>query len=182
MTLFIELDCQFWSSHGGNVYKNSQDSLEKEEWSCVCVGTWLNREQSHICTRLFCLQVLFLTTSGNKISGETIPCGWRRTDPNFTRGLGMWYRPGHSEEPTPLVEGVCMPPKTGWSESNPDIFFWPKLLEKMTSFLVVIKLLSGCAQGYQWLSWVPGGESAWQMKRWESDDIFWAPGHNFAKK
>ena len=95
----------------------------------VCVGTWLNRKQSHICTRLFCLQVLFLTTSGNKISGETIPCGWRRTDPNFTRGLGMWYRPGHSEEPTPLVEGVCMPPKIGWSESNPD-FFLAKTLGK----------------------------------------------------
>ena len=66
---------------------------------------------------------------------------------------------------------------------QPRHFFSPKkLLGKMTSFLVVIKLLSGCAQGYQWLSWVPGGDSAWhcQMKRWESDDIFWAPEHNSA--
>ena len=35
MTLFIELDSQFSSSHGGNVYKNSQDSLEKEEYISI---------------------------------------------------------------------------------------------------------------------------------------------------
>lgn len=35
----------------------------------MCVGTWLNRQQSHICTRLPCFQLLLLTTSGNKISG-----------------------------------------------------------------------------------------------------------------
>lgn len=48
--------------------------------------------------------------------------------------------------------------------------FLPKLLGKMTSFLVVIKLLSACAQGYQWLYCPPGGESL--PDRWR-DRVWW---------
>lgn len=161
MTLFIELDSQFWSSHGGNVYKNSQDSLEKEEWPCTCVWELgLTVTKATFVPDFSAFQCSVSLRLVIKSQGEPIPCGWRGTDPNFTSGLGTWCRPGHSEEPTPLVEGICMPPKIGWSESNSRHFFWPKLLGKMITFLVVIKLLSGYAQGYQWLSWVPGGEGA----------------------
>ena len=57
--------------HMGEMYiKIAKIVLKKKNEPCMCVGTWLNREKSHICTRLSCLQVLLLTTSGNKISGK----------------------------------------------------------------------------------------------------------------
>lgn len=165
--------------HMGEMYiKIAKRVLKKKNEPCMCVWE-LGLTERKATSRL---QVLLLTTSGNKISGRPflvvgggltpVPQeGWHVVQAWPLRGAHTFSWRGMRAIKDRLIR------------VQPRHFFSPKkLLGKMTSFLVVIKLLSGCAQGYQWLSWVPGGDSAWhcQMKRWESDDIFWAPEHNSA--
>ena len=118
--------------HMGEMYiKIAKIVLKRKNEPCMCVWELgLTKRKATFVPDFSSFKCSFSLRLVIKSQGETIPCGWRKTDPSSTRGLGMWYRPGHSEEPTPLAEGVCMPSKIGWSESNPDIFFSPKTLGK----------------------------------------------------
>lgn len=113
--------------HMGEMYiKIAKRVLKKKNESCMCVWELgLTERKATFAPDFPAFKCSFSLRLVTKSRGDHSL--WLEEDwPQFHKRVGMWYRPGHSEEPTPLVEGVCVPSKIGWSESNPDIFFPPK--------------------------------------------------------